>query len=603
MSPLSQTPFLQAPTTMKPRPVSLGWLRPAVCLALTAAAFVLGPAPAAAQATPNPPERLTYQGFLVDGNGVALGNSAPKNYDVIFRIFNHESASAPANLLWAEQQTVTVDKGYFSVLLGEGASTGEPRPGISTLFSGPTASDRFVGVTVKGLGAGGANVDILPRIRLLASPYAFLAQQAVKVVRTDNGNDLLTTSGNTVSVNGPVTANSFSGDGSALSGLNAGNIASGTLDDLRLSGNIARRTGGNTFSGNQVLNNNLGLGGSTTPGFPLTFGNVLGDKISLWGQSGNSYGFGIQGGLLQIHTDGSAGDIAFGYGSSAAMTETMRIRGSGRVEVRGGILARGGYPGGGGGNNNGYAFTGNGGDNDSGMFSDIDGHVRFVSDNNLKLSVYPSGTYAHDRLHAAAGLTIDTPNGRTAEVTAYYLRIYHPSDKNKVVDFDRINNGVRIWATGGGFGNSGDYTRQIVWDGDGNWDSSSDRKLKKNIQDAEPVLERALKVQLRRFNWKDEAEGAKKSMGVIAQELQPLFPDMIGETEDKESKEKHLTVGYADFGMIAIKALQEMKTQHDAETAALKAEVAELKAQMSDLLKATAELRRQQEKVTAAVER
>ena len=41
---------------------------------------------------------------------------------------------------------MTVDKGYFSVLLGEGASTGEPRPVLSTLFKGPTASDRYVGI-------------------------------------------------------------------------------------------------------------------------------------------------------------------------------------------------------------------------------------------------------------------------------------------------------------------------------------------------------------------------------------------------------------------------------------------------------------------------
>ena len=51
-----------------------------------------------------------------------------------------------------------------------------------------------------------------------------------------------------------------------------------------------------------VLNNagNVGLG-TRTPGFPLTFPNQLGDKISLWGQSGVNYGFGVQGSLLQIH--------------------------------------------------------------------------------------------------------------------------------------------------------------------------------------------------------------------------------------------------------------------------------------------------------------
>jgi microcystin-dependent protein len=169
---------------------------------------------ALAQPNPNPPERLTYQGFLVDGNGVALGNTAPKNYDLEFRLYNHETDSGSANLLWGEQQTVTLDKGYFSVLLGEGALiTGVPHPDLSTLFRGPTASERWIGITVKGIGAGGANVNILPRLRLLSSPYAFLASQAVKVVRSDTGADLISSSANAVTVNGTVTASSFAGNG------------------------------------------------------------------------------------------------------------------------------------------------------------------------------------------------------------------------------------------------------------------------------------------------------------------------------------------------------------------------------------------------------
>jgi hypothetical protein len=38
----------------------------------------------------NPPDRMTYQGFVTDASAVPLGNVAPKNYDVIFRIYNHE---------------------------------------------------------------------------------------------------------------------------------------------------------------------------------------------------------------------------------------------------------------------------------------------------------------------------------------------------------------------------------------------------------------------------------------------------------------------------------------------------------------------------------
>ena len=138
-------------------------------------------APVARAANANPPDRMTYQGYVVDANGNALGgtNTGPKNYDVIFRIYNDQSATATANKLWAEQQTVTVDRGYFSVLLGEGAAVaGEPQPALSSLFSTVDASDRFVEITVKSIGAGSppADATILPRLRLLTSPYSFLAR-------------------------------------------------------------------------------------------------------------------------------------------------------------------------------------------------------------------------------------------------------------------------------------------------------------------------------------------------------------------------------------------------------------------------------------------
>lgn len=77
---------------------------------------------------------------------------------------------------------------------------------------------------------------------------------------------------------------------------------------------------------------NVGIG-TSTPGFPLTFASPLGDRISLFGNSGNHYGFGIQNNLLQIHASAVGDDIAFGYGSSNNFTETMRIRGNGNVGI------------------------------------------------------------------------------------------------------------------------------------------------------------------------------------------------------------------------------------------------------------------------------
>ena len=121
------------------------------CMAILAVgAMVLSLSGPAYAADAKPPELMTYQGYLVDANGNPLGNLAPVNYDVVFRIY---SSKQDGTAVWAEQQTVTVDKGYFSVLLGEGATTasGEPKDKLSEAFKGADISDRFIGITVGGL--------------------------------------------------------------------------------------------------------------------------------------------------------------------------------------------------------------------------------------------------------------------------------------------------------------------------------------------------------------------------------------------------------------------------------------------------------------------
>lgn len=88
---------------------------------------------------------------------------------------------------------------------------------------------------------------------------------------------------------------------------------------------------------------NVGIG-TNTPGFPLNFSTSVGDKISLYGNNGDHYGFGVQGGLLQIHSDAQAANIAFGFGSSANFTERMRIVNNGEygMQMNGRILLRNG---------------------------------------------------------------------------------------------------------------------------------------------------------------------------------------------------------------------------------------------------------------------
>ena len=98
---------------------------------------------------------------------------------------------------------------------------------------------------------------------------------------------------------------------------------------------IGTTTAANRLSvnGNANITGNLGIG-ITNAGYPLNFPATTGDKISLYGSSGNHYGFGIQGGLMQMYTDAAAANIAFGYGSSSSFNERVRIFNSGTDVMR-----------------------------------------------------------------------------------------------------------------------------------------------------------------------------------------------------------------------------------------------------------------------------
>jgi microcystin-dependent protein len=143
-----------------------------------------------------PPRLMTYQGYVRDDQGDPLGNSNPVNKTMQFYVYDAETGG---NVKWAEEQIVTVDNGYFSVILGEGNAIGDTPN--SLVFEGmdrnsDMADSRYVGVKVDG-------VDINPRLRLMTAPYAYLAQEAIQAKNADNATNA-TTSGRAVNADREV---------------------------------------------------------------------------------------------------------------------------------------------------------------------------------------------------------------------------------------------------------------------------------------------------------------------------------------------------------------------------------------------------------------
>lgn len=125
------------------------------------------------------------------------------------------------------------------------------------------------------------------------------------------------------------------------------------------------------------------------------------------------------------------------------------------------------------------------------------------------------------------------------------------------------------------FGDSGAY-RFRVWsngnvvNSNNSYGSISDVKLKENIVDATPKLDKLMGVKVRNYNLIGEST---KQIGVVAQELEEIFPSMIDVSPDIDKDGNDLgttskSVKYSVFVPMLIKAIQELKTEVDALKAA-----------------------------------
>lgn len=102
----------------------------------------------------------------------------------------------------------------------------------------------------------------------------------------------------------------------------------------------------------------------------------------------------------------------------------------------------------------------------------------------------------------------------------------------------------------------------------------SDIKLKENIVDATPKLADLMQVKVRNYNLKSDP--THKQLGVIAQELEQVFPAMVEEATDKDEEGNSLGtttkgVKYSVFVPMLIKAIQELKQINDTQAATINA--------------------------------
>lgn len=147
-------------------------------------------------------------------------------------------------------------------------------------------------------------------------------------------------------------------------------------------------------------------------------------------------------------------------------------------------------------------------------------------------------------------------------------------DPNAAFDtFDIYTEGV---GTRFSFWSTGDALKV----GSPGWSSISDARLKHDIEPLTGSLERMLQLQGRTFYYNDPNElGAApgKRTGFIAQEVEKVFPDWVGEAKG------HKTLTISGFEALTVESLRELRAEKDAQVAALQADNESKQQQIDDL--------------------
>lgn len=262
---------------------------------------------------------ITYQGELNTGGSPATGS-----HDFRFRLYNASVAGAQQGPTLGT--TANVNNGLFTVELDFG-----------NVYNN---NDMWIEIDVRPTGPG-AYTTLAPRQRLTASPFANFARGA-EASNTANSANTANTATNALALNSQAASfytnasnmstgtlpnarlsggytnvlnltnaantftGTFTGTGTALTGLNASNISSGTLADARLSANVDLLNLAQTFTANKTFNSNVGIGTAPSGSYPFQIADTGGYSVRI----DNNGGAGFAGGVYVV-TDSTS--TQYGY--------------------------------------------------------------------------------------------------------------------------------------------------------------------------------------------------------------------------------------------------------------------------------------------------
>ena len=313
------------------------------------------------------------------------------------------------------------------------------------------------------------------------------------------------------------------------------------VDRLTISAN-----GNSTFTNTLTVNNNINL---TRPGSGATVLSLqgsaaYGDTSTINFCDGRSY---IRSVIITGTANGDT-DLTFGTQNAGSTAERLKI-GSG-----GDFLSKGSY----------HSFYTNSGNTISFDMNStrVRAYQQLFSDglitgsNGLSISTTTANT-------TIGGINTHNTNGDYGYYSEMGGNTNNTSSFHFVGAIAGVGNKIQICGNGN------------LQNSNNSYGGISDIKVKENITDATDKLQKLLKVRIVNYNLIGDEQ---KQLGVIAQELEEIFPSMIDEVEDFEdvevtneegniTKEKQSlgtvtkSVKYSVFVPMLIKAIQELEAR------------------------------------------
>ena len=542
---------------------------------------------------------------LVQFNGVIENSGSqaqPGIQSVTFALYKDDREGPP---LWQETQNVAVDSnGRFGVLLGAGTQGGIPKE----LFA--AGDPRWLGVQ----GNGNGQVE-QPRILLLSVPYALKAADAETLGGRPLSDFVLAGTVANTSKEAPCNASCPKSLGIAPTLIVDADIDPiAAISPTKVAGTAAT-LGTNTFNGKQTISNgNLALPLTSANGTSgmLTIGGLPflhrygGSNTFLGNQAGNTFMTGIANTI--VGEFGLAKNTS-GHHNTAMGAGVLFQNTSGSNNTAAGISTLGSNTTGSDNTATGYyalAYNKTGMDNtavgNQAIFSSTDGtgntavgsgallgltngsYNTAIGYRTLEINASGSGNTAVGYGAGTAGLSNFNGHSNTFignSTGAGIDGLYRSTAIGYGAQVAKSNS-VVIGSLGAMVGigiNAPEEKLDVLGNiliGD-NWYGygcikerngtviggfcSSDQRLKQNIEPFEPVLEKLVQVQPVYFDWRtDEFPefhlGTSRSSGLIAQDVEKVFPEMVA-----EDARGFKAVEYSQLPLLLLQAIREQQEQ------------------------------------------